>query len=482
MESDMNIGIVGDGPRCEFLIEFIQQSEFPTMRPRVVALANDRVNAPCVVKARDQGIFVTTDYNDLFNRDDIDLIIELTGREDVFFDILSKKKRSVRAFDSKTAELFWEVSRASRLHRLAEEELSKAKTLYSVFINQLLQEDVMIISPAYRIIDVNDTLLKKLGLKREEVIGKTCFEISHHRNTPCEGEHHPCPLRDAINSGKPSQTTQMHYDKDRNEHYYAISCYPIFEGSKIDALVEISKDITRDIEIQKAMMQQEKLASVGRLAAGVAHEINSPLTTILTTAMLLQEDFAPDEPLFKDLKTIADETLRCRRIVTNLLDFAKQSKPSKKQSDVNMLVRESVALIRKQAAFKDVEVGQFYSDSMPDVYLDKNQIQQCIINLGLNAIEATDSGGRVSFETSFLADSGTVAIVVRDTGEGISEEDMKKLFEPFFTTKDTGTGLGLAITHGFVQQHGGAIEVESKEGEGTAFTIRLPVKKDGQDE
>jgi len=274
----------------------------------------------------------------------------------------------------------------------------------------------------------------------------------------------------------------MHYDKDRNEHYYAISCYPIFEGSKIDALVEISKDITRDIEIQKAMMQQEKLASVGRLAAGVAHEINNPLTTILTTAMLLQEDFAPDEPLFKDLKTIADETLRCRRIVTNLLDFAKQSKPSKKQSDVNMLVRESVALIRKQAAFKDVEVGQFYSDSMPDVYLDKNQIQQCIINLGLNAIEATDSGGRVSFETSFLADSGTVAIVVRDTGEGISEEDMKKLFEPFFTTKDTGTGLGLAITHGFVQQHGGAIEVESKEGEGTAFTIRLPVKKDGQDE
>ncbi|RJR26579.1 MAG: PAS domain-containing protein [Desulfobacteraceae bacterium] len=477
----MNIAIVGGGPRCEFLMDFMLRNDFHTLNPRVVALAHDGKDTPCLRKAAERDIFITSDYNELFDRDDIDLIIELTGKDEVFYDILSKKKKTVRAFDSKTAELFWEVSRVSQLHRKAEEELVKTRVLYTVFINQLLQEDVMIISPSYRIIDANDTLLKKLGLKREEVVGKTCFEISHHRTNPCEGEHHPCPLRQALSSRKPSQTTHVHLDKDKNEHHYAISCYPIFEGSEIVALVEISKDITRDIEIQRVMMQQEKLASVGRLAAGVAHEINNPLTTILTTAMLIQEDMGPDDPLFKDLQTIADETLRCRKIVTNLLDFAKQSRPSKKKSDVNQLVNESVALIKKQAAFKNVEVALSLVRSLPEIYLDKNQIQQCVINLGLNAIEATDAGGEVSFETEYLPGDDAVAIRVKDTGKGIPEENATNIFEPFFTTKDTGTGLGLAITHGFIQQHGGAISFDSKVGAGTTFTIRLPVKGNEQD-
>lgn len=475
----MRIAIVGRGPRCDFLIDFLQNNRFETLNPRVVALAYEDEEGPCVKKAAARGVFVTKDYNDFFARDDIDLIIELTGNEDVFYDILAKKKRTVRAFDSKTAELFWEVSRLSQMRKSAEEELLKTRTIYGVFINQLLQEDVMIISPSYRIIDVNDTLLKNAGLKREEVIGKTCFQISHHLNTPCEGERHPCPLREALATKKASQVTHAHLDKDGKERYYSISCYPIFEKEEIVALVEISKDITRDLDIQKNMLQQEKLASIGRLAAGVAHEINNPLTTILTTTMLIQEDLSEDSPLFRDLKTIADETLRCRRIVTNLLDFARQTKPSKKLTDVNQLVKESVSLIRKQAAFKDVAVEQIYDNTLPEVLLDKNQIQQCVINLGLNAIEATGPGGKVSFSTAFDPKGMTAAIVVKDTGQGIKQEDIAKLFEPFFTTKDTGTGLGLAITHGFVQQHGGNIEVESKLDQGTVFTIRLPVRRDG---
>jgi len=155
-------------------------------------------------------------------------------------------------------------------------------------INELIQEDVLVIGHDYRIIDVNNTVLNKMGLKKEEVIGQYCYEITHRQSFPCTGEKHPCPLTRTMETIEPSQTTHIHLDKDDNEIYCSISTYPLIEEGDIVGVVEISRDISDEINIQKTMMQQEKLASVGRLSAGVAHEINNPLTTILTTAMHLQ--------------------------------------------------------------------------------------------------------------------------------------------------------------------------------------------------
>ncbi len=471
----MNIAVVGGGSRCKRLIEVILQHEFQEINPRVVAVADLKDDSPGFIKAKESGLFVTHDYNDFFKRDDIDLIIELTGSMDIYNDILSKKKKTVRAIANRTAQLFWEISRISTLQKKTNQELHETRARYKSIINELIQEDVLVIAYDYRIIDVNDSLLKRLGLRRQDVIGRHCYEITHRQGQPCSGEHHPCPLIKTMDTKEPFQTTHIHLDKENREIYYSISTYPMLEDGDVIGAIEISRDITDDINVQKAMMQQEKLASVGRLSAGVAHEINNPLTTILTTAMLIQEELDPQDPNYPELETITKETLRCRKIVASLLDFARQSTPSRKKCDLNNIVRESVVLTNKQAAFSDLTLTCDLAQDMPPIHLDTGQIQQSIINLILNAIEATAAGGAISISTCYRPDLQSIEITISDTGEGISEDNIVKIFDPFYTTKDSGNGLGLAITHGIIEQHNGTIDVDSKLGRGTTFKITLPL-------
>jgi len=477
----MNIAVVGGGSRCKRLMEVIERHEFQEVQPKVVAVADIKDDAVGFVKAKKNGLFVTHDYNDFFRRDDIDLIIELTGNMDILYDILEKKKKTVRAISKRTAQLFWEISRVSTLQKKTDQELRETRARYQSIINELIQEDVMMIGFDYRIMDVNDSLLKRLGLERQDVIGRHCYEITHRQGQPCSGDKHPCPLIQTMNTKKPFQTTHIHLDKDNREIYYSISTYPMLEAGEFFGAIEISRDITKDIKAQKAMMQQEKLASVGRLSAGVAHEINNPLTTILTTAMLIQEELDPQDPNYQELETITKETLRCRKIVASLLDFARQSTPTRKPCDINEIVRESVILTQKQAAFKDVILKYELDEHIPSLNMDKGQIQQSIINLILNAIEATDAGGSIFISSAFQKNQDHVDITVSDTGQGISEDNLGKIFDPFFTTKDEGTGLGLAITHGIIEQHNGTLNVDSKLGRGTIFTIKLPVKSGEND-
>ncbi|MEE4263738.1 MAG: ATP-binding protein [Desulfobacteraceae bacterium] len=477
----MNIAVVGGGTRCKRLIEVIERHEFHEIDPRVVAVADLKDDTPGIIKAKENGLFVTHDYNDFFKRDDIDLIIELTGSMDIYNDILSKKKKTVRAIANRTAQLFWEISRVSTLQKKTDQELRETRARYQSIINELIQEDVMMIGFDYRIMDVNDSLLRRLGLERQDVIGRYCYEITHRQSQPCSGEKHPCPLIQTMETKKPFQTTHIHLDKDNREIYFSISTYPMLEAGDFFGAIEISRDITKDIKAQKTMMQQEKLASVGRLSAGVAHEINNPLTTILTTAMLIQEELDPQDPNYQELETITKETLRCRKIVASLLDFARQSSPARKPCDINAIVQESVTLTQKQAAFKDVILSDKLDEHIPRLNMDKGQILQSIINLILNAIEATDAGGSIVISTAYQKHQNRVDIAVEDTGHGINENDLGKIFDPFFTTKDEGTGLGLAITHGIIEQHNGTLDVDSKLGRGTRFTIQLPLNSGGND-
>ena len=478
----MNIAVVGGGTRCAQLLRLIPQHTFKVIHPKIIAVADINKKAPGFVMAQKKGIFTTTNYNDFFSMAGIDMIIELTGNMDIYNNILKRKKPSVRAISSTTALLFWEFARVSTKQKKISQELQEAKALYKTMINELIQEDVLVIGHDYRIIDVNNTVLNRMGLKKEEVIGRFCYEITHRQSFPCTGENHPCPLIKTMETIEPNQTTHIHLDKNDNEIYCSISTYPLIEEGDIVGVVEITRDITHEINIQKTLMQQEKLVSVGRLSAGVAHEINNPLTTILTTAMLLQEDIDPDDPMHAELETIAQETLRCRKIVTSLLDFARQTRPQKKANDINAIITESVLLARKQAAFKDIDVRKDLTHDLPMLHLDKGQIQQVLINLILNAIESTRAGGNITLRTALLTRRQAVQISVSDTGEGISEELIDKVFDPFFTTKEEGTGLGLAITHGIIEQHGGTIEVRNREQGGTTFTIKIPLGTDASDD
>ncbi|MBW1753809.1 MAG: response regulator [Deltaproteobacteria bacterium] len=425
-------------------------------------------------------------------------VIMITGHGEMDLAIKSLKHEATdfltKPINDDTLQIALERAYARISMRKELMDSNKSWAMYDVLINELIQEDVMVIGLGHQILDINDTLLKKMGLKREEAVGRLCYEIIYNQDAPCFGENYYCPIKDIHETKQPAQVTHIRRDKDHKDRYYSVSFYPLFIEGEVVGAFELSKDITEDIKFQKVMMQQDKLASIGSLSAGVAHEINNPLTTILTSAMLIQEDIDPDNLIYQELETIANETLRCRKIVASLLDFARQTKPALKLYNINDIIIESIALTRKQAAFDDVTITHDLAEGITDVHVDKDQIQQAMINLIQNAVEATDSGGIVSvftkpvdqtslpwyYKKHFPPDEA-VEITIKDTGAGITADIMDNIFDPFFTTKESGTGLGLAITHGIIERHAGYIGVQSEQGQGTTFTIRLPVDKGDQD-
>ena len=473
----MNIAMVGGGTSSIQLMHMMERHKFTTFdpEPRIVAVADPNPEAPGRKMAEKMGLFSTPDYNDFFTRPDIDLIIELTGSMEIYNDILRKKPFEMRAISARTARLFWEVADVANKARQTDQKLQETRNLYDVLINELVQEEVVVIRADFRILDVNGTLTRRLGVRREELIGQFCYKVTHHQDYPCEGDQHPCPLVETLATGKPSKATHVHLDPYERKTFVSISCYPLIEDGQVYGAIEISRDITRDINLQKTMMRQEKLASIGRLSAGVAHEINNPLTTILTRTLLIQEDMDPEHSAYPELSTIANEALRCRNIVLSLLDFARQVEPHKSLESINTVVTSAVTLTQKQAELRQVMITHDLDERIPMMRIDQQQIQQAVIHLILNAVEASIQGATVTVRTALSADGKMAKVMVVDQGRGISEAEMDRIFDPFFTTKELGTGLGLAITHGIIEQHGGSMTVDSRKGQGTTMMFRLPI-------
>jgi two-component system NtrC family sensor kinase len=239
----------------------------------------------------------------------------------------------------------------------------------------------------------------------------------------------------------------------------------------------------RRAESQNRLIMSEKQASVGRLAAGVAHEINNPLTGVLTyTHMLLRRRDLSDD-IRGDLQTIAEATERVRKIVKGLLDFSRQTKPDRELVDVNKLVGSTIALMENQALVKGVKLSFTPAENLKTVNMDRNQFQSVLLNLIINAMDATKPGDSVTLSTrnsALINEDGQtgIEIEVADTGCGIPPEHILKLFDPFFTTKEVGhgTGLGLSVSLGIVQRHGGTIRVDSEVGKGSTFTVWVPLE------
>ena len=231
--------------------------------------------------------------------------------------------------------------------------------------------------------------------------------------------------------------------------------------------------------IQSQLIQSEKLAAIGKLAAGVAHEINNPLTGILTNSSLMLQDLGPEDPRREDLQIIVDETLRCRKIVKGLLDFARQTAPLKQAVDLNQVVEDVLNLVKNQAAFRNITFTTELAGGLPTVLADKDQMRQVVLNIVLNAGEAVPGGGEIRVITQ-LDRADHVCLTISDNGPGIPDTIKSRLFEPFFTTKSTGTGLGLAIAYGIMERHRGTIDILSSPGQGT--TIRLCLPTDSKEE
>jgi two-component system NtrC family sensor kinase len=239
-------------------------------------------------------------------------------------------------------------------------------------------------------------------------------------------------------------------------------------------------DFAQELERSQAkLVQAEKMAAIGRLAASLAHEINNPLQGIHNSLHLSLHDGLPQERRDQYVGMARNEVERLIEIVQRMLDFYRPSRGGRKAADLNQVVKNILALARKRIQHGKIEVHTDLTEDLPRVPLIADQISQVLLNLVINGIEAMPAGGNLWVKTAVRSDRAEILLTVRDEGIGIPAEDLEHLFEPFYTTKSDGTGLGLAISYGIVERHGGEIDVSSRPGEGATFVVRLPVNGTG---
>ena len=370
----------------------------------------------------------------------------------------------------------------------SEEKAAKGKAFLETIVNGI-QDHMMVIGLDYRIIEVNRALLKMVGRRRDEVVGKFCYEVTHHLKHPCIDPDHPCPLKDAVATGKAASVMHVHFDKEGRERYYQVACHPIFdENGRIHQLVDLARDITQEIIARSQMLHDDKITSLVKLSASVVHEINNPLTGILNFVKLMQTmidggDLSKDdlEEMRNYLSMVHDETTRVSRTLSNLVAFSHKSKPKLQPVNINVVIVETISLIGNQMRLQNIAVKHHLDKDLHLVLGDKGQLKQVLVNLVLNAQEAMPQGGTLTLETKNIRRD--VLIKVSDTGKGIPKENISHIFEPFFTTKKAcaGAGLGLSVVYGIVKDLKGTIKVDSVLDQGTTFTIRLPASKAGEE-
>ena len=397
----------------------------------------------------------------------------------------------------RVVEVIKDITPRKRLEEALKHSQSETRQLLKEAINEKafletivngIEDHMMVIDLNYRIVEVNRALLEMVGLEREDVVGKHCYEVSHHLQEPCSSPDHPCPLKDTVATGKAASAIHVHFNKEGRESYVHVVHHPLFdEEGRIVRVVDLSRDITQDIT-RTQMLHDDKMASLVKLSASVMHEINNPLTGILNFVKLIQRTLKKGPPGEKELGKMKDqldiiynETARVSKTVSNLLPFSRKSKPEFKPVNLNTLIAEILSLTEYQMRLQGITVEPQWAAGLPPVLADPGQMKQIFLNLLLNAQDAMPKGGVLILATR-NSRGREVVVKVTDTGVGIPKEKLEEIFEPFYTTKkgSFGVGLGLSVVQGIVRDHQGIIKVESVVGRGTSFTVRLPAYKPGE--
>src|SRR5436309_6323525 len=318
------------------------------------------------------------------------------------------------------------------------------------------------------------------GVSREDAVGREVFEVLDRQPRDLLKREF-----DRVFDTGEIQQVEMESAASGETRHYRITKIPMRQdGQHISHVITIGEDITEWRQAQQRLSETEKLAAVGQLAAGVMHEINNPLATILACCEALalrSEDLAPAERQAHQeyLKIVDAEVQRCRRIVDSLLDFSRPRSGDKRQVDVNAVVEQTLFLLKHHTRFKRLTVARELAPGLPAVLAEQEKLIQSFMALMLNAMDAMDSRGTLTVRSRINPERrDEVLLEFVDTGIGIKQEDLPKIFEPFFTTKPQGrgTGLGLSICYGIIAEHRGRIEVESQVGVGSNFKVYLPVE------
>jgi two-component system NtrC family sensor kinase len=370
--------------------------------------------------------------------------------------------------------------------RERDEEKQKLRQIH--FLRNIIhtsQEGIVASDMKGNIILFNEGAEKLLGWKAEEVIGKVDVTALY---PPGVAQEIMRKLR-SPDYGGVGRLQAQHFigvHKEGERIPVSLSASIIYEEGKEAASVGIFTDLRERTRLQKKLeemklqvFQIEKMASLGKLAAGVAHEINNPLAGILLFSHILKKKVGGEGEVSSDTDRIISDATRCKEIVQALLDFAHQTEQRKSMVDINRTVESGLTLLGKQAMFQNIEVVRELDPSLPPILANPTQLSQVLINLVTNAIDAMPRGGVLAVRTGPAGEGDYVRFEVSDTGCGISPDNLQKIFDPFFTTKAVGkgTGLGLSVVYGIVEDHEGRIGVSSSPGTGTTFTIDLPAHR-----
>lgn len=391
-----------------------------------------------------------------------------------------------RLIDAATQMAAMSVNLSSHYETAINASINLAREEHRKFTEAVLDAlpvSIYVIDRDYRIVTWNSHRENGVqGMPRDAVIGRNVFEVlAKYPQGRLKQE-----FERAFRTGRIERIEQQTVNEKGTTTHWLVSKVPMrdAETGEVTHVITVGEDVTVRVEAIHAVGRAEKLAAVGRLAAGVVHEINNPLATIAACAEALEQRVSEgafgDSEEVDDLKEylglIKSEAFRCKSITTGLLDFSRVRAGNRHPMDVRDVLRSSANLVSHQRRGDNIEFEFEVEENMPLITGDSGQIQQAIIALATNAIDAMPDGGTLTFRA--FAQNTRIILEVSDTGIGIAPEDMSKIFEPFFTTKEVGkgTGLGLAVCYGIITDHGGRLSVRSNIGKGTTFSIFLPNK------
>ena len=380
-----------------------------------------------------------------------------------------------------------QIGQALENCRFYQQARNRSEELVALFDS--ISDPIYVVDDAYRITVPNVALIRWLVEQRsgssaertrvlESIVGRNCYQTLYGRPSPCEG----CQMEAALHSGKHLQWTERRRRPDGGREEWEISAYPI-RGHRDEPsqVIILGRDVTERRMLEVSLSQSEKLAALGQLAAGLAHEINNPLTAIVANVQLLLRKSEPDDLEYESLALIKQASDRAVRVVRNLLDFARQEQYEFQPTDINGSLSAALELLSHQFRTADINVSADLAPSLPAALVSQDHLQGVWLNLLLNARDAVTQRKRAGvpacvWVSSYLRDDGLLIVTIRDNGVGIPPDQLNHIFEPFFTTKDPGkgTGLGLSTSFRVVKQHGGEIQVDSELDKGTTFSVLLP--------
>ena len=491
----LNVGLVARGSRCLSIMQTLRSIKPVHFQFKISGIASVTKSIACYKYAGEMDIELFDNYIDMLSMDHLDFILELTGEQQIFSDLVKHKPPTVGILDRQASMLLLDIA---TLHERVADKATEIN-LATSFASALLEaspDGVMVIDRNFRIINCNDSPLITVGKGREFVLGKSCFEVIYDSQKHCNCMGRICPAQETLKTGKPSRVLHENLSINGEPQVSQVTAYPIFNQlNEIVQLVitvrDITKALTDRIEQRTQVIkddlarfaQEDRLSSLGRLVASVCHEINNPITSIVTFNKLilsyLQKNQMPPEGsagFERYLDLSIREALRCGSIVNNLLTFARQKSVEAKDIDLIEVVKTIMMLIKHQLEYSQVEYEVNLPKSPFKVCGDSAQIQQCLMNLIFNAIESMPDGGKLTISGGLDDGEDMVWLTVEDNGQGIKPEDLPHIFEPFYSTKvnGKGVGLGLSMTYGIIREHHGIIEVDSRPGKGTVFKIKLP--------